>query len=155
MRYLKFLALLGICLMAAPHAHAQRVVVGIGVGPAYVGPPPVCDYGYYGYYPYACAPYGYYGPSYFSGGVFIGTGPWFRGYYGRPGFYGGSRYYGRHDFDDRGYRHFGRGHDDDGFRGGYGRGGRERGDFRGWHERGDHEGRDLHGGGGFHSGGRR
>ena len=40
------------------------------------GPPPVCPYGYYSYYPYACAPYGYYGPSWFSGGVFIGVGPW-------------------------------------------------------------------------------
>jgi len=53
----------------------QRVVVGFGVGPTYFGPPPVCEYGYYGYAPYACAPYGYYGPSYFSGGVFIGAGP--------------------------------------------------------------------------------
>ena len=39
------------------------------------GPPPACPYGYYPSYPYGCAPYGYYGPSYFSGGVFIGVGP--------------------------------------------------------------------------------
>ena len=69
-------------------AHAQ-VSVGIGVGPvgvgigapAYYGPAPVCAYGYYDYYPYACAPYGYYGPEWFSGGLFIGAGPWFH----RPG----------------------------------------------------------------------
>jgi hypothetical protein len=26
-----------------------------------------------------CAPYGYYGPEWFTGGVFIGAGPWFHG----------------------------------------------------------------------------
>jgi len=36
-------------------------------------------------------PYGFYGPDYFVGGVFIGAGPWYRGYYGR----GGYGYYGR------------------------------------------------------------
>jgi len=60
-----------------PAAHAQ-ISVGIGVAP-------VCPYGYYGYAPYNCAPYGYYGPEWFSGGVFIGAGPW---YHGHPGFYG-------------------------------------------------------------------
>jgi hypothetical protein len=40
---------------------------------------PVCPYGYFDYAPYACTPYGYYGPDFFVGGVFIGTGPWFRG----------------------------------------------------------------------------
>ena len=44
-----------------------------------IGAPPVCPYGYYDYAPYACAPYGYYGPEWFSGGIFIGAGPWFRG----------------------------------------------------------------------------
>ena len=29
--------------------------------------PPSCPYGYYSYYPYACAPYGYYGSDYFIG----------------------------------------------------------------------------------------
>ena len=131
MRYLKYLALLAICMFpAALPSHAQRVVVGVGVGPAY-GYAPVCEYGYYGYYPYACAPYGYYGPDYFVSGVFIGAGPWFHGSYGRPGFYGrgyyGRGYYGRgfygRDFDrDRGFRgrdgfeH--RGFDRGGFRGG-------------------------------------
>src|ERR1700687_3560578 len=88
MRYLTLLAVLGICLAAAPAAHAQRVVVGVGVRPVYVGPPPVCRYGYYSYSPYACAPYAYYGPSWFVGGAFIGAGPWFHGFYGRPGFHG-------------------------------------------------------------------
>lgn len=44
-----------------------------------VGPAPVCPYGYYDYAPYSCAPYGYYGPEWFSGGVFIGAGPWYHG----------------------------------------------------------------------------
>ncbi len=94
MKYLKIVALVGICLFSVSLAHAQRLSVGIGVGPvyagpAYVGPAPVCEYGYYDYYPYACAPYGFYGPEWFSGGVFIGAGPWYRGYYGGRGFYGG------------------------------------------------------------------
>ena len=102
MRYLKFLPVLAICLLAVPSAHAQ-VAVGVAVGPpaAYAAGPPVCPYGYYSFYPYACAPYGYYGPDWFVGGVFIGAGPWYhgfhgyRGYYGRPGFYGRPGYYGR------------------------------------------------------------
>jgi hypothetical protein len=40
---------------------------------------PLCPYGYYDYAPYACAPYGYYGPEWFSDGVFIGAGQWFDG----------------------------------------------------------------------------
>jgi len=36
-------------------------------------------YGYYDVAPYSCAPYGYYGPEWFSGGVFMGVGPWFHG----------------------------------------------------------------------------
>lgn len=47
---------------------------GIAVGAA-----PICPYGYYEVPPYACAPDGYYGPEWFSGGVFIGAGPWYRG----------------------------------------------------------------------------
>jgi hypothetical protein len=58
-------------LCCAPHASAQ-VSVNIGVAPA-------CPYGYFSYPPYNCAPYGYYGPDWFSGGVFIGAGPWFHG----------------------------------------------------------------------------
>ena len=92
-KYIMVFAVLGTCLALAPNAGAQRVVVGVGVGPGYVGAAPVCAYGYYPYAPYACAPYGYYGPSYFSGGIFIGAGPWFHGgYYGRPGYWGRPGY---------------------------------------------------------------
>jgi hypothetical protein len=91
MRYLRLLALVGACLASASFAQAQ-LSVGIGIGvpaaPVVVGPAPLCAYGYYSYYPYACAPYGYYGPSWFSGGIFIGAGPWFHGYYGHPGYWG-------------------------------------------------------------------
>jgi hypothetical protein len=59
--------------MAAPKAQAQ-VSVGVEVGAA-----PECPYGYYDAAPYNCAPYGYYGPEWFTGGVFIGAGPWFHG----------------------------------------------------------------------------
>jgi hypothetical protein len=57
----------------APKAQAQESV-GVDVGVA-----PVCPYGYYDAPPYDCAPYGYYGPDWFNGGVFIGAGPWFHG----------------------------------------------------------------------------
>jgi len=56
-------------LATAPKAEAQ---VSVGVAP-------VCPYGYYSTPPYTCAPYGYYGPEWFVGGVFIGAGPWFHG----------------------------------------------------------------------------
>lgn len=72
-------ALLSCALVAPAHAPAQ-VSVGVNIGPA-----PVCPYGYFDYPPYDCAPYGYYGPDWFTGGVFIGAGPWF---HGRPGFWG-------------------------------------------------------------------
>ena len=65
-------AVAGICLAAATPAVKAQVVVDIGVAPA-------CPYGYYDYTPYTCAPYGYYGPEWFNGGVFIGAGPWFHG----------------------------------------------------------------------------
>src|SRR3977135_2722756 len=45
-----------------------------------LGAEPGCPYGYYDYAPYACAPYGYYGPEWFAGGLFIGAGPWFHGH---------------------------------------------------------------------------
>jgi hypothetical protein len=61
----------GVCLAAACNAEAQ-VGVEIGVEPS-------CPYGYYDVVPYTCAPYGYYGPEWFSGGIFIGAGPWFHG----------------------------------------------------------------------------
>lgn len=70
---LGFAVLVASLLCSAPVAQAQ-VSVGINVGPA-----PVCPYGYFDYAPYDCAPYGYYGPDWFAGGVFIGAGPWFHG----------------------------------------------------------------------------
>jgi hypothetical protein len=91
MKILTTLALLTIC-MGFFVAHAQ---VGVGVQ---IGAPPVCPYGYYEAPPYNCAPYGYYGPEWFTGGVFIGVGPWF---------HGPDRFYGHvdHHFDYRhGYR---------------------------------------------------
>jgi len=75
MKRLKIFALAavaGMCLaVCAPKAQAQ-ISVNIGVAP-------VCPYGYFNYPPYPCAPYGYYGPEWFVGGVFIGAGPWFHG----------------------------------------------------------------------------
>src|ERR1035437_5088021 len=55
-------------LALAPVAQTQ-IIVDLGV-------PPVCAYGYYDYEPYACSPYGFYGPGYFYGAVFLGMGPW-------------------------------------------------------------------------------
>ena len=70
-----------------------RTHVAVGVGG-----PPVCPYGYYEAPPYNCAPDGYYGPEWFSGGVFIGAGPW---YHAPASFYG----HVDHDLDHRrGYR---------------------------------------------------
>jgi hypothetical protein len=63
-------------------AAAPRAEAGISIN---IGAEPVCPYGYYDYAPYACAPYGYYGPEWFSGGIFIGAGPWF---HGPAGFHG-------------------------------------------------------------------
>src|SRR5262245_47001303 len=160
MRYLQYAALFGLLLfVSGGSAQAQvRVAVGIG-GPVYYGSVPVCSYGYYDYYPYDCAPYGYYGPDWFVNGIFIGAGPWFHGYYGRgyysrPWAYYGRGYYGRPYFGRGGYHgngYYGR----PGF-GAYNRGlgGRPgysyRGGFSGGGFRG---GNGFHGGGGFRSGG--
>jgi hypothetical protein len=68
------MALVALAFTAAsPRAQAQ-VSVGVNIGPA-----PICPYGYFDYAPYDCAPYGYYGPEWFVGGVFIGAGPWYHG----------------------------------------------------------------------------
>jgi hypothetical protein len=118
MRYLKYFALLGILVGLSAAAPAQ-VAVRVGIGPGYVAGPPVCAYGYYGYYPYSCAPYGYYGPEYFVSGVFVGAGPWYHGYYG-PRYYGRSYYYGHRYYGGRGYGFRGWDHGyRGGFRGGY------------------------------------
>jgi len=153
MRYLKYGALLAVLMVPLAYSQAEvRWGVGIGVGPGYVAGPPVCEYGYYDYSPYACAPYGYYGPQWFSGGVFIGAGPWYHsylgrgGYYGREGYYGRSGFYGREGYGREGYA-----------RGGYARGGYERQDYaRSGYNRGGgyaRGGNGFHGGGGSHGGG--
>lgn len=81
MRRFKYVLIAAFALLffsAVPPARAQ-VTFGINIGPA-----PVCAYGYYGYAPYRCAPYGYYGPEWFNGGRFVGAGQWHQG----PAFYG-------------------------------------------------------------------
>jgi hypothetical protein len=71
-------AVAAISLSAAAAKPVAQVAVDIGIAPD-------CPYGYYDYAPYTCAPYGYYGPEWFTGGLFIGAGPWF---HGAPGFHG-------------------------------------------------------------------
>ena len=61
-------------LILSAGARTAQAQVSVSIGPA-----PVCPYGYFDYPPYACAPYGYYGPEWFIGGVFVGAGPWFHG----------------------------------------------------------------------------
>ena len=73
-RFFALAAVAGTCLLAAPVKSAAQIGINVDIGPE-----PVCPYGYYDYAPYACAPYGYYGPEWFSGGVFIGVGPWLHG----------------------------------------------------------------------------
>jgi hypothetical protein len=157
MKYFRFLALLGVLALlplSVTPAHAQ-VSVGIGFGPGYYGGPPVCQWGYYDYAPYACSPYGFYGPNWFSSGIFIGAGPWFhpyRGFYGRPFGYGRA-FYNRGVFVGRGNGHpfVARGRVGGGFRGPVGHG------FNGggFHGNGGVRGNGgFHGnGGGFHGGG--
>jgi hypothetical protein len=72
-KLLTLAAVAGLCFAAstAPKAQAQ-ISINIGAEPA-------CPYGYYDYAPYDCAPYGYYGPEWFTGGHFIGAGQWFHG----------------------------------------------------------------------------
>lgn len=73
MRFLRYIAILSILLVPAAYSHAQ-ISFGIGIGaPVYA--PPACSYGYYNYYPYTCAPYGFYGPQWFQGGAFIRLAP--------------------------------------------------------------------------------
>lgn len=64
----------GAALALAATAEPTHAQISINVGA-----PPACPYGYYDYAPYACAPYGYYGPEWFLNGIFIGAGPWFHG----------------------------------------------------------------------------
>ena len=94
-------------------ALSAALLSGASVAPAQIsiniGAPPVCPSGYFDYAPYNCAPYGFYGPDWFSGGVFIGAGPWFHGH---NGFYGhvDNRYDPHHGYNgplpDRGAQAF-------------------------------------------------
>ncbi len=77
LKALAFFALAATMLSGFSGAPAQ---VSISIGAA-----PICPYGYYDFSPYNCSPYGYYGPDWFVGGIFIGAGPW---YHGPHGFYG-------------------------------------------------------------------
>ena len=84
------LSAVAVTAMGASRTAPSQVAVDIGVAPD-------CPYGYFDYAPYDCAPYGYYGPDWFVGGVFIGAGPWF---HGPHGFYGhvDNRYDPRHGY---------------------------------------------------------
>jgi hypothetical protein len=77
-KYLCLLAAVSSLFLIGPRHSTAQVAVTVGVAP-------VCPYGYYSWAPYDCAPYGYYGPEWFVGGVFIGAGPW---YHGPEHFYG-------------------------------------------------------------------
>ena len=65
-------AVAGIGFTVATTGSQAQISVNIGTAPN-------CPYGYYETAPYGCAPYGYYGPEWFTGGAFIGAGPWFHG----------------------------------------------------------------------------
>jgi hypothetical protein len=166
MRYLKYAALMAVMMVPLAYSQAQ-VSVGIGVGPVgvvvghpYLAGPPVCAYGYYDYYPYTCAPYGYYGPEYFVDGVFIGAGPWY--HYGHPewfwdrGYRGWERGYARGWGYGHGYERYARGwgYGHEGYARGYAHEGygRAYAGGRGFAERGFHGGNSFHGGNGFRGG---
>jgi hypothetical protein len=136
-------ALTAALLSCASLAPAQ-VSVNIGVAP-------VCPYGYFDYAPYSCAPYGYYGPDWFTGGIFIGAGPWFHGH---RGFYGhvDNRYDPNHGYHgpmpDRGEQAFNHFHANEA-RDGQGHVGNAPHDGGGEHGLpGGHGGGGEHGGGG-------
>ena len=127
LRYFALLAIFGFFLTPTRSAHAQ-ISFGINIGGGYPVGPPACQYGYYNYAPYACAPYGYYGPQWFNNGIFIGAGPWY----------------------DRGWGGWG----EDG--GGWGEDGGGWGDRGGWGgDRGGWGGGRGYVGGGFHGDGGR
>src|ERR1700723_2216063 len=145
MRHLKALAFSALAAAAVSGFSSAPAQVSVNIGVA-----PVCPYGYYDYAPYNCAPYGFYGPDWFVGGVFIGAGPWF---HGPHGFYGhvDNRYDPRHGYHgpvpDRGaqpFQHF----PGDGARGGQGHVGNAGHDARGEHQPGVQGGYRGGGGGG-------
>jgi hypothetical protein len=145
MRGFKSLLCAGALLSALALAPTAKAQISFGIN---IGQPPVCSYGYYGYAPYDCAPYGYYGSDYFYNGVFLGMGPWANWGYGhgwgdhRYAGYGGRGYYGG-GYGERGYG--GRGY------GGHGYGGGDRG-YGGGHGGGHGGGGGNHGGGGYGGG---
>ena len=57
-------SVLAVALLSVPSLGSAQIGVYIGVAP-------VCPYGYFDYAPYDCSPYGYYGPDWFVGGVFL------------------------------------------------------------------------------------
>ena len=61
-RKLFLLTILATALLSVTRPASAGVAINIGV-------PPACPYGYFDYAPYNCAPYGYYGPAWFSGGI--------------------------------------------------------------------------------------
>jgi hypothetical protein len=152
MSYLKALALSvgSIALLGAGSGTPGQVSIGVNIGA-----PPACPYGYFDYPPYDCAPYGYYGPDWFAGGVFIGAGPWF---HGPRGFYGhvDNRYDPHHGYHgplpDRGAQPFAHFHGNVAIDGhgqvgnpGHDGGGEHFGGYQGFH--GGPPGGGFHGGG--------
>jgi hypothetical protein len=140
------LSAVGVIALGASQVAPSQVVVGIGVAPD-------CPYGYFDYSPYDCAPYGYYGPDWFDGGVFIGAGPWFHGH---GGFYGhvDNRYDPHHGYNGplpgRGAQQFNH------FQGNEARDGHGNVGHAGHDAGGEHALPGFHGGGGggSHGGGR-
>jgi hypothetical protein len=142
----------GLLLAGSAQAPSQ---IGISVGVE-----PVCPYGYFDYAPYDCAPYGYYGPDWFNGGVFIGAGRWF---HGPRGFYGhvDNRFDPHHGYNgpmpgrgEQPFNHFrgneardGQGHVGNA---GHDAGGEHNPEARGGFGGGGHGGGGSHGGGGHH-----
>jgi hypothetical protein len=102
------LSLLVVSVMTIGTVKQSAAQVGIGIQFGHrrqrteviVVQPPVCDYGYYDYEPYACAPYGFYGDGYFYNGIFIGVGPWAN--YGYEHGWGGHRFEGERGGEYRG-----------------------------------------------------
>ncbi len=98
MNRIKFLVLAAIAAIAiAPAAPKLAAQISFNVG---IGVAPECPYGYYDSSPYGCAPYGYYGPEWFPGGVFIGAGPWFNGPHDFRG-HVNNRYDRQHGYNGR------------------------------------------------------
>jgi hypothetical protein len=141
----KAIALTAIAATALSCAAIAPAQISINIGAQ-----PVCPYGYFDYAPYECAPYGYYGPDWFDGGLFIGAGPWFHGHHG---FYGhvDNRYDPRHGYHgpvpDRGAQPF------DHFHGNEARDGQGHIGNAGHEPGGERALPGFHGGGGEHGGG--